>query len=105
MSSSPITSSLTQGVPNTSRPISAVVTASFTVRQPAVLGSTRRPSVVSCISRIKDQKPSPARLPPDSRRSDAVTMAAPDARTAAAISAGDENSAVPQSSREPKRSP
>ena len=72
VSSSPITSSLIQAVPNTSRAMCAVVTASFTEWQPAVLGSTRTPS-----SRISDQKPCPARSPPDSRRSDTVTTSAP----------------------------
>ena len=41
-SSSPITSSLIQLVENNSRAICAVATASFTVRQPAVFGRTRR---------------------------------------------------------------
>ena len=44
VSSLAMTSSFTQSVPNTSRAICAVVTASLTVRQPAVLGSTRTPS-------------------------------------------------------------
>src|SRR5579871_1473582 len=63
VSSSPMTSSFSQGVPNTSRAMCAVVTASFTEWQPAVLGSTRTPS-----ARIRDQKPWPERSPPDSRR-------------------------------------
>ena len=52
-----MTSSLIHGVPNTSRAMCAVVTASLTVWQPAVLGSTRTPS-----SRMIDQKPWPAAL-------------------------------------------
>ena len=73
----PITSSLIQGVPNSSRAIWAVVTASRTQWQPAVLGRTRTPS-----SRMIDQKPSPARLPPISRRSETVATSAPAAPTA-----------------------
>ena len=46
-----MTSSLIQSVPKTSRAICAVVTASFTVWQPAVFGRTRTPS-----SRISAQK-------------------------------------------------
>jgi len=43
LSSSPMTSSLTQEVSKTSRAICAVVTASLTLRHPAVLGRTRTP--------------------------------------------------------------
>ncbi len=62
----------------------AVVTASLTEWQPAVLGSTRTPS-----SRISDQKPWPARSPAASRRSATVTTSAPAARTAALSTAGE----------------
>ena len=84
VSSSPITSSLSQLVANTSRAMCAVVTASFTEWQPAVFGSTRTGS-----PRISDQKPCPARSPPDSRRSATVTTSARAACTAAASTAGE----------------
>ncbi len=84
VSSSPITSSFTHGVANTSRAMCAVVTASLTEWQPAVLGSTRTPS-----SRISDQNPWPERSPPDSRRSDTVTTSAREARTACVSTAGE----------------
>src|ERR1700733_7702400 len=84
VSSSPITSSLIQVVPNTSRAICAVVSASLTLWQPAVLGSTRTPS-----SRTSDQNACPERSPPDSRRSDTVTTPARGACPAAASTAGE----------------
>ena len=84
VSSSPITSSLIQDVSKISRAMCAVVTASFTLRQPAVLGSTRTPSAFT-----SDQKLSPARLPPASRRSDTVAIAAPEALTLSASTAGE----------------
>src|SRR5437660_2233539 len=84
VSSSPITSSLIHVVANTSRAMCAVVTASFTEWQPAVLGSTRtlRPRMI-------DQNPSPRRSPPDSRRSATVTTSARAARTASVSTAGE----------------
>ena len=69
-----MTSSLIQFVPKTSRAMWAVVTASLTVWQPAVLGRTRQPS-----SRISDQKAWPARALAASRRSETVTISAPEA--------------------------
>ena len=62
----------------------AVVTASFTEWQPAVLGSTRRPS-----DWTNDQKLCPARPAPPSRRNDTVTTSAPDALMARSRIAGD----------------
>ena len=99
-SSSPTTSSLIQDVPKSSRAICAVATASFTDRQPAVFGSTRRPS-----ERIISQKLSPARLPPASRRSDTVTTSAREAFSASARMAGDGYCAVPTSRRERNSTP
>ncbi len=58
VSASPITSSLIQGVSKISRAICAVVTASLTLWQPAVFGSTRTP-----ISRISRQKSCPSLQP------------------------------------------
>ena len=81
---SAITSSLIQGVENSSRASLAVVTASRTLRQPAVFGSTVTPS-----SRISDQNASPVLPPAASRRSDTVTMLAPDARMASCMMAGE----------------
>jgi len=95
VSSSPTTSSLIHAVANTSRAMCAVLTASLTEWQPAVLGNTRTPS-----SRMIDQKPCPARSPPDSRRSATVTTSARAARTAAVNTAGDGKRAVPSSSRD-----
>ena len=66
------------------RAMCAVVTASLTEWQPAVLGSTRTES-----SRISDQKACPERSPPDSRRRATVTTSARAARTAAARTAGE----------------
>ena len=80
----PMTSSLIQGVPKTSRAICAVVTASLTEWQPAVFGRTRTPR-----SRTMAQKSSPARLPPLSRRSETVATPAAEARKASARIAGD----------------
>ena len=60
VSSLAITSSLIHAVPNNSRAISAVATASLAVWQPAVLGSTRTPSCS-----INSQKPWPARARAD----------------------------------------
>ena len=79
-----MTSSLIQVVSNSSRAMCAVVTASFTVWQPAVLGSTRTPS-----DRMSDQKLWPARSLPLSRRSDTVTTSASDALIASTRTAGD----------------
>ena len=95
VSSSPITSSLIQSVSNTSRAISAVVTASRTLWQPAVLGSTRTSS-----ERMSSQKPWPARAAPDSRRSDTVTTSTPDARIASPSTAGEGYCAVPRNRRD-----
>src|SRR3954451_12728254 len=95
VSSSLITSSLTHGVSKTSRAISAVVTASLTVWQPAVFGSTRTPR-----SRMRCQKLVPAPLPPDSRRSETVTISASEARIASAKIFGEGYCAVPTSSRD-----
>ena len=84
VSASPITSSLIHGVSNSSRAMWAVVTASFTEWQPAVLGSTRRPSDwMNC------QKLWPARPLPPSRRSETVTTSAPEALMARSRMAGD----------------
>ena len=79
-----MTSSFTHGVANTSRAMCAVVTASFTVWQPAVLGSTRTSS-----PRMIDQNPWPARSPAASRRSATVTTSTPAARIASVRIAGD----------------
>ena len=79
-----MTSTFTQSVANTSRAICAVVTASFTVRQPAVLGRKRTPS-----ERTRSRKRSPERPRACSRRSDAVTMPAPEASTARESTCGD----------------
>ena len=97
VSLSAITSSLIQGVPNNSRASFAVVTASRTLRQPAVFGST-----VTSSSRISDQNASPVLPPAASRRSDTVTMPAPEARIAACMIAGEGYSALPISRREAK---
>ena len=97
VSLSAITSSLIQGVPNNSRASFAVVTASRTLRQPAVFGSTVTPS-----SRISDQNASPVLPPAASRRSATVTMPAPEARIAFCMIAGDGYSALPISRREVK---
>ena len=91
----PITSSLIQGVPNTSRAIWAVVTASCALWQPAVLGSTRTPRPW-----MIDQNPCPARAAPDSRRSETVTTSEPAASTARARMAGDGYCAVPRNRRD-----
>ena len=61
-----------------------MVTASRTLRQPAVLGST-----VTSSSRIRSQNVLPARPPADSRLSDTVTISAPEARMASCMIAGD----------------
>ena len=95
-----MTSSLIQDVLKTSRAICAVVTASFTLRHPAVLGSTRTPS-----SRISDQKFSPARLPPNSRLSDTVTISAFAAAIARERIAGEGYCAVPTHRREENSTP
>jgi hypothetical protein len=58
--------------------------ASFGERQPAVFGRIFVPS-----ARIKDQKLSPVRPRAVSRRSDTVTMLAPEARIASCMIAGD----------------
>ena len=79
-----MTSSLIQVVSNSSRAMCAVVTASLTEWQPAVLGSTRTPS-----SRTSDQKAWPARSLPVSRRSDTVTTSAFETLIASASTAGD----------------
>ena len=79
-----MTSSLIHLVSNSSRAMWAVVTASFTEWQPAVFGSTRRPS-----ARMNDQKLWPPRSVPASRRSDTVTTSAPDALIASPRIAGD----------------
>ena len=97
VSLSAITSSLIQGVPNSSRASLAVVTASRTLRQPAVFGSTVTPS-----SRISDQNASPVLPPAASRRSDTVTMLAPEARIASCMIAGEGYSALPIRRREEK---
>ena len=97
MSLSAITSSLIQGVANNSRASLAVVTASRTLRQPAVFGST-----VTSSSRISDQNASPVLPPAASRRSDTVTMLAPEARIAPCMIAGDGYSALPIRRREAK---
>ena len=80
----PITSSLIQLVPKTSRAIFAVVTASLTEWQPAVLGKMLVPS-----ERISDQNFSPALPPAISRRNETVTTEVPDALTASARMAGE----------------
>ena len=95
MSLSAITSSLIHEVPNNSRASLAVVTASRTLRQPAVFGST-----VTSSSRISDQNASPVLPPADSRRSDTVTISAPEARIAACMIVGDGYSALPIKRRE-----
>src|SRR5579872_5419881 len=95
VSASPITSSLIQFVAKISRAICAVVTASFTEWQPAVLGRTRTPS-----SRISVQKSWPSRRRADSRRNETVTISALDARTASARMAGDGYCAVPSRRRD-----
>src|SRR6202035_5019480 len=82
-------------VENNSRASFAVVTASRTVRQPAVFGSTVTPS-----SRISDQNASPVLPPAASRRSDTVTISAPEARIAPCMIAGDGYSALPINRRE-----
>ena len=84
VSLSAITSSLIQLVANNSRASFAVVTASRTLRQPAVFGSTVTPS-----SRISDQNASPVLPPADSRRNETVTISAPEARIALCMIAGD----------------
>ena len=88
-----MTSSLTHGVSKTSRAICAVVTASLTVKHPAVFGSTLTPS-----SRIRSQNGRPARTPPLSRRNETVATSAPDARNASARIAGEGYCAVPSMS-------
>ena len=100
VSLSAITSSLIQLVPNNSRASFAVVTASRTLRQPAVFGST-----VTSSSRISDQNASPVLPPAASRRSDTVTISAPEARIAACMIAGEGYSALPISRREVKDLP
>src|ERR1700724_3815182 len=83
VSLSAITSSLIQEVANSSRASFAVVTASRTLRHPAVLGST-----VTSSSRISDQNASPVLPPAASRRSDTVTISAPEARIPPRLIAG-----------------
>ena len=95
-----MTSSFTQSVANTSRAMCAVVTASLTVRQPAVLGSTRTPSAP-----ISSRKRSPMRPRACSRRSETVTMPAPDACTALASTCGEGYCAVPISMRDGSSTP
>ena len=92
---SPITSSLIQGVAKISRAICAVVTASLTVVQPAVLGSTRTPS-----SRMMRQNSCPSRNWLDSRRTETVTTSASAARTDLAITSSEGYFDVPSSSRD-----
>ena len=72
-----------------------MVTASFTVLQPAVLGSTFTPR-----SRMICQKLWPDFATPDSRRSETVTISVPEARIASARMAGEGYCAVPSSGRE-----
>ena len=100
MSSLPITSSLIQSVPNSSRAICAVVIASRGVRQPAVLGITRTPSDL-----ISSKKRWPVLARAASRRTDTVTMPAREACTALAITCGEGYCAVPSSRREPTSTP
>src|SRR6185437_956801 len=95
VSLSAITSSLIQLVANNSRASLAVVTASRTVRQPAVFGST-----VTLSSRISFQKESPVLPPADSRRRDTVTISAPEAWIAFCMIDGDGYSALPIRRRE-----
>ena len=84
VSSSPMTSSLIHLVPNTSRAIWAVVTASLTEWHPAVLGSTCTPK-----SRIIAQNACPAWSCPLSRRKDTVATDAPLRLNASAKIAGE----------------
>src|SRR5260370_16773619 len=76
VSLSAITSSLIQEVPNNSRASFAVVTASRTLRQPAVFGST-----VTSSSRITDQNASPLLPPPASPPPPTLTPSPPHPRT------------------------
>ena len=84
VSASPITSSLIQVVSNSSRAMWAVVTASFTEWQPAVLGSTRTPS-----ARTSDQKLWPARRRRSRGAATPSRSSAPDALIASRRIAGD----------------
>ena len=74
-----------------------MVTASRTLRQPAVFGST-----VTQSSRISDQNASPALPPAASRRSDTVTICDAAARIACCMIAGEGYSALPIKRREAK---
>ena len=88
----PITSSLIQSVPKSSRAICAVVIASRAVWQPAVLGRSRTPSPST---RRRKSCPAPA-----SRRRLTVATPAPEARNASARIAGEGYCAVPSISGE-----
>jgi hypothetical protein len=91
-------SSFTQRVPSASRPSSAVSTASFTVAQPAVLGS-RRYSPPSTSMRLS---PYPSRL---TRRIDAVTIWAPLALIESSMTCWLGYPAVPMSRRDVRVTP
>src|SRR3954468_6325014 len=91
--SSPITSSLTQSVPNASRASFAVTTASRAVKQPAVFGNSSTPHS----SRTSVSEP---RACGSIRRSAIVTSSAPVARIASASVSRRLNPPVPRMSRE-----
>ncbi len=82
-------------MPNSSRAICAVAMASLGVRQPAVLGSTATPSAL-----IRSKKRWPGAARAVSRRSDTVTIEAPEALTAWLMTCGEGKRAVPISRRE-----
>src|SRR5450631_544011 len=98
VSSSAITSSLIQLVSKASRASRAVVTASWAVKQPAVLGRIRRPD-----------RPTTSRneLAPDGsrRRSAMVTISVPDASSARSRMSRLGAPPVPMINRDLKRSP
>ena len=100
VSSSAITSSLIHEVLNSSRASFAVVTASRTLLQPAVFGST-----VTSSSRISDQNWSPVLPPAVSRRTETVTIWLPLARIASCMIFGDGYSALPIRRREENSRP
>jgi hypothetical protein len=80
---------LIHGVSNSSRAMWAVVTASFTEWQPAVLGSTRKPKDWMNCQKLWPALPALPWPAPPSRRSETVTTSAPEALMARSSTAGD----------------